>query len=206
VTGLADPLEEALDDCDASSLPDAGEPRVIRQVLIEGGAEGGAMRQVRARRRDELGFGAKPVEEHDQLKLTETTGSMDGRPRSADNSRAHSRTTSRLSLASRWREKGAWGTSPSSETAIGAATRRGLVGPSLGTPRRGSTWERPAVYRSPCRSTPIIQQAAPFCEDRVREVSQAGASPSRIAASERGRRQSHPSDCFNAKCHGTTRG
>jgi hypothetical protein len=76
---IVDPLEEALVDVDAESLPDPRQAGVIGQVPVEGVAEVPAVRQVEAGRRDEVPFRADPLEVHDELQLEENHG-IDARP------------------------------------------------------------------------------------------------------------------------------
>src|SRR3712207_5965526 len=60
-------LEETLENGDAQPVSDAGQTGVVRECLVQRIAEIPAMRQVEAGRRDELAFGANPLEEHNQL-------------------------------------------------------------------------------------------------------------------------------------------
>ena len=83
LTQIDDLLEEALKDIDPEALADAGQAGVIGQFLIKGVAEIPAMSQVETRGRDEVPLGADPSKNITSCSLKKTTGSMEGRPRSA---------------------------------------------------------------------------------------------------------------------------
>jgi hypothetical protein len=65
------------------ALPDPGETRVVGQRLVEGLAQVPAVGQVEIGGLDEFPLRADAFEEHDELELENSTGSMLGRPRSA---------------------------------------------------------------------------------------------------------------------------
>lgn len=67
LTEIGDLLEEALEHLDPEPLADAGQARVIGQLLIQRVAEVPAVRQVQASGCDELAFGADALEELHQL-------------------------------------------------------------------------------------------------------------------------------------------
>jgi hypothetical protein len=96
-----DLLEEALEDVDAEALPDAGQAGVVGEGLVQGVPEIPAMRQIQTSGLDELALGRIPSKNITNCSLKKTTGSILGRPRSAYNSRVHSRTNERSSFASR---------------------------------------------------------------------------------------------------------
>jgi hypothetical protein len=64
-------LEEALEDVNPQALPNPGQPRVIRQILIQSIAEVPAVGQVEAGHRDELTLRPNALEEHHELQLEE---------------------------------------------------------------------------------------------------------------------------------------
>ena len=68
---IDDPLKEALEAVDTSALPNPGQARVIRQILVEGVAQVPPVGQVERSGFDELALGTQPFEEHDELQLDE---------------------------------------------------------------------------------------------------------------------------------------
>ena len=152
---IDDLLEEALEDVDAQPLPDAGQAGVVGQVLVEGVAEVPAVGQVEAGRLDELALGADALEEHDQLQLEEDDR-VDGGPAPlgiqlprpvADEAQVELGFQVAVEVV-----RGDEVLQRDGDRLVEAA---GLWrGRAWRAPRRVAAWERRAVYRERCRSTP----------------------------------------------------
>ena len=139
---------------------------VVGQLLIEGVAQVPPVREMEIRRLDELALGADTLEEHDQLQFEEVHGIDAGAAAlGVDVTRPlpdEAQIERRLEVAVE--------VVPGDEL-LKRDDNRFVKAEGLGraeyerVPERGSTRERRAVYRSPCRrAPPVFQQAGRLSE------------------------------------------